>query len=660
MTDLLPFIVIGITTGSVYGLAAMGLVLTYQTSGIFNFAHGAIAAVAAFAFYDLHTLRGLSWPLAVAIAVGILPPVVAVVLERITRALAGGTATTKIVATIGLQLAITGALIAHYGAESLPFPGFLPTNTVDLAGINVGIDQLISAGIAAAGAVGFFLFFRLSSLGVRMRAVVDNPELLAMAGTNPVAVRSWAWLIGTYFAAVSGILLAPQIGLDALLLTLLVVQAYGAAAVGRFSSLPLTYAGGLLIGVLTALATNFVSGSAVLAGLPPAMPFLVLFAVLLLAGKRRLVEIGTGRTNVASAPLLSPRGAAVASLAAVAVGLAIPFLVGPKLPVYANALVFVLIFSSLHLLVRISGQVSLAHAGLVAVGAAAFSHLVAGAGLPWLVSVLGAGLVAVPVGAMVAIPAIRLSGLFLALATFGFTLLLEKVFYRTDVMFGATGDRPAPRPALFEGDFAFYYVLLAFAVAGILLAAIIGRSRLGRLLRALSDSPTTLSTLGLGVNVTRVTVFGISAFIAGVAGALYAAQGHAATGAPFTSYASLTWLAILVLSSGVRSGAPIAAAIGLVVVPAYITNETLIDWLPVAFGIGALLVASREAVAVPQRGGEHATHPSAERAGSRSAERIGAPGPSAARRYAATRTKPLATGRLRLSPALVPSKGDRR
>ncbi|OAH13066.1 branched-chain amino acid ABC transporter permease [Streptomyces jeddahensis] len=642
MNDVLSFVVIGITTGSVYGLAAMGLVLTYKTSGIFNFAHGAIAAVAAFAYYELHVVRGLPRPVALAVAVVVVPPVIALVMERVTRGLAGSTPTTKIVATVGLQLALTMALVAHYGGSGLDFPAFLPTDTVELAGINVGVDQLISASVAAAGALGFFLFFRISPMGVKMRAVVDDPALLALCGTSAFTVRAWAWLIGCWFAAVSGVLLAPQIGLDALLLTLLVVQAYGAAAVGFFSSLPLTYAGGLLIGVLAALATKVVSQSEVLSGLPPALPFLVLFAVLLLAGRGRLLEVGEHRSAPPSPPLMSRTAARVVAVAAVAVAVAVPFLAGTKLPVYSTALVFVLVFSSLHLLVRTSGQVSLAHAALVAVGASAFSHLAVGAGLPWAVAVVLAGAVAVPVGVLVAVPAIRLSGLYLALATFGLGLLLEKVVYGSTWMFGATGTLPATRPALLAGDTAFYYVLLAAAVAGSLLAATIGRSRLGRLLRAMADSPTTLSTLGLGVNVTRVTVFAISAFIAGIAGALHASQGQSATSVPFTSYASLTWLAILVLCSGLRSAAPVAAAVGLVVVPAYITNATVVAWQPVLFGLGALAVAIREAQAAGRRGGEAGT---ATPAASRAGERLGSEGPAAQRLRVAA-----ATGARRAEP----------
>ncbi|MFB9729538.1 ABC transporter permease [Haloechinothrix salitolerans] len=628
MTELMTFVLIGITTGSVYGLAAMGLVLTYKTSGIFNFGHGAIAAAAAFVFYELHTVRGLPWPVALIVAVVALPPMMALVLERITRVLSRGTPTLKIVGTVGLQLAIVGSLLAVYGGSMLDFPAFLPIDTVELLGVLLGVDQLITAGLAAAGAVGFFVFFRMSAMGVRMRAVVDDPDLLSLSGTSPFVVRSWAWLIGTWFAALSGAMLAPTIGLDAMMLTLLVVQAFGAAAVGRFSSLPMTYVGGLLVGVLAALATNFVSGSEILSGLPPAIPFLVLFVVLLVVPRGKLVEIGGHRVAPLSAPLVSTRTARILGLLAIVVGALVPFVVGAKLPVYASALVLVLVFYSLNLLVRTSGQISLAHAGLVAVGSAAFSHLAVGAGLPWLMAVVLAGVVAIPVGALVAVPSIRLSGLYLALATFGFGLLLENVLYRSELMFGPTNTLPAHRPALFEGDTAFYYVLLAFAIGCGVVISMIGRSRLGRLLRALADSPTTLSTLGLGTNVTRMTVFAISAFIAGVAGALWASNGHSATGAPFTSFVSLTWLAILFLHPGTGAAQPIFAATALGVVPAYITNETVNEWTLAFFGIAAVLVAIYESTRTAHRSA--ARHVTAANS-SRAADRLAGTGPAAER-----------------------------
>ena len=617
MSDLMPFIVIGIATGSVYGLAAMGLVLTYKTSGIFNFGHGAIAATSAFAFYQCRVPFGLPWPIALVLAVVVLPPFMALVMERIARVLARGPVTVKIVGTVGVQLAIVGTLLAAYGGSVLDFPDFLPTQTVTLLGVVVAADQLISAGLAAFAAIGFFVFFKTAPLGVQMRAVVDDPDLLSLSGSSPVRVRMWGWLIGTWFAALSGILLAPAIGLDAYLLTLLVVQAFGAAAIGRFSSLPLTYVGGLVVGVLASLSSKLVANSQVLAGLPTSIPFLVLLVALLVTPRRKLVEIGGSKPAPASPPVVTPRTARIAYAATVAFALVVPIVVGPKLPVYSEALVLVLVFYSLHLLVRTSGQISLAHAGLVAVGSAAFSHLAVGAGLPWLLAVVVAGVVAIPVGLLVALPAIRLSGIYLALASFGLVLLLQRVGYRSSWMFGETNTLPAPRPSGFGDDKAFYYLLLLFAVSAGGLIWVIVRTRLGRLLRALGDAPATLSTLGLGINVTRATVFAISAFLAGVGGALYAAQGHSATGVPFDPFVSLLWLAVLYMNPNTGSAQPVFAALALAVAPAYIDNDTVNKWNIAFFGLCAVLVALYEASRTSRRSSDDEL-PS----GSRLADRI--------------------------------------
>src|ERR1700691_3546359 len=102
MQDLLPFIVIGLVSGSVYGLAGTGLVLTYKTSGIFNFAHGSVAALSVFVFYYLRTEEGWPWPLAAVVSILILGPLVGLLLELMARVLADANHVLKIAATVGL------------------------------------------------------------------------------------------------------------------------------------------------------------------------------------------------------------------------------------------------------------------------------------------------------------------------------------------------------------------------------------------------------------------------------------------------------------------------------------------------------------------------------------------------------------------------------
>lgn len=596
MSGLLPFIINGLVTGSVYGLVAMGLVLTYKTTGVFNFAHGAVATGAAYLFFELQSRNSVPWPVALLLTVLLVAGVGAPVMELMGRRLRNVPVATQVVATIGLLLAIQGICVAIFGAVAMSFPSYLSQKTVRLPGVYVGVDQIVVFVVAALLAVALFVFFRRTRAGLSMQAVVDNPDLVGLGGTSPVRVRTIAWAVGLGAAALSGVLLGPSVGLNAPFLTLLVVQAFGAAAVGGFSNLPLVYVGGLALGVPAAIITKYGPGHQWLQGVPSSLPFLFLLAVMLIAPRRLARRAAPARMPSAAGPRPLPvwlrRGGPVVALG---LALAVPGLVGTRLPLYSGGAAYVVLFVSLALLVRTSGQTSLCHAGFMAVGASSFSHFAHGAGLPWGVALLVAGLVAVPVGALVAVPAIRLSGIYLALATFGFGVLLQELAYRQSFMFGRHGPLPVPRPAGFGGDTAFYYVILAVAVLSCLLVTALNRQRLGRLLRALADSPLALSAQGVDVNVTRVIVFCLSAFLAAIAGALLAALSGSVDVAPFDPFQSLLYLAVLAIAGSGQLRAPVIAAVLLAVLPAYLAgSDTVATYEPVAFGVGALAVALAE------------------------------------------------------------------
>jgi branched-subunit amino acid ABC-type transport system permease component len=524
---VLPFLIAGLTTGSVFALAATGLVLTYKTSGIFNFAHGALATASAFLFYFLHQQRGISWPLAAFVCVVIGGPIVGVLLELVARRLQGATLAAKVLATVGVLLVIQGTVQLLYppGVDR-EVQAFLPVHPFTVWGVRITVSQVIIFAASAAVVLTLTAFLRYTRTGLAMRAVVDDPELLDVAGTSPARVRRLAWVIGSTVAAASGVLLAPLLPLDSMGLTFLVVTAFGAAAVGAFTSLPLTYLGALGIGVGEALLQKyFVSSTGITAGLAPSLPFLILFAVLLAAPRLRRPS-GDGfllrRARSAwQAPLRLRAGGSVAVLAVL---VAVPQFAGNHLVNWTSFLAYVVVFLSLGLLVRLSGQVSLAHVSFMAIGVVAFSHLAVDHHWPWLLAVAGAAAITAPVGALLAIPAIRFPGLYLALATMGFGLVLQQMFYSAPFMFGASYPLSVPRPNLswvdLGSDTGYYYVVLAIAVVVAILVAFITRSRLGRLLTAMSDSPTGLAASGASINISRVLVFCASASLAAVAGVL--------------------------------------------------------------------------------------------------------------------------------------------
>ncbi len=598
MNDYLPFIVIGIITGSVYGIAALGLVLTYKTSGVFNFGHGAIAAASAVVFFELHVRQSWPWPLAALVSVVAFGVLAGLLLERMAAGLANATVAYRIIATIGLILIVVAATDLKYGSIPQTFPTFLPTDTAfTISGVSVGWDGVATAVIGLVAVVGLYVFFRVTKLGVAMRAVVDRPELVDLTGESPSRVRRIAWIIGCSFASISGLLLVnTQRTLNIVLLALLVVAAFGAATFGAFRSLPLAYAGGLVLGVTQAVAGKLSAENPSIAGLDTNMPFLFLFVGLLVIPRRKLVELGTRPVRAARARRSPTQGTrafnSAVILAALVGAVLIPQVVGTKLPTWTTAAAMVPLFLSLGLLVRTSGQISLCQIGFAAIGATTFGHML-DKGVPFGFALLLAGLVAVPVGALVAIPAIRLSGLYLALATLGFGILLAQFFYTKDYMFGQSVSIETPRPTFWnlDSDKGYFYLLLAVGIASALLVIAIERSRLGRLLRGMSDSPTALTMLGTSTNVARVLVFCISAFLAGVSGALIAGVFQSVNREPFNYFFSLVVLAVLMIMGRRTVPAAILATIALNVPPAYIDNANTSSVLQLAFGATAIAVA---------------------------------------------------------------------
>jgi ABC-type branched-subunit amino acid transport system ATPase component/branched-subunit amino acid ABC-type transport system permease component len=597
VADLLPFIVIGLTVGSVYGLAATGLVLTYKTSGIFNFAYGALASVSVFIFYELHDVHGWPWPLVGALCVFVLGPVMGILLELLTRQLAMADRTLQIAAMVGLILLVVSFTTVLFSQVSGNFPSFLPTKTVRIASVNVEWGQIITAIVALATTCGLYGFLRFTRRGIELRAVVDDPELLSVQGSDATQVRRLAWMIGSSFAALCGLLIAPNLSLSALVLTLLVVQAFGAAAIGYFSNLPLTYVGGLLLGVAGALATKYVVNVPWLIGLPASLPFIVLFVVLLVTPKNKLVTRSHVIPRSIPRSWHAPVRNRLTSGAAFVVFLCfIPVLVGTSLDNYTTTLVLVILILSLGLLVRTSRQVSLCQYAFAAIGASSMAHFTS-AGIPWLASLVLAALVVIPVGALLAIPAIRLSGVFLALATLGFGIFLEQMAYTQGWMFGPNSNglpTPGPRfnvgPIHVGSDESMYYVVLIFVVIIAVGVAVLSETRLGKLLRAMGDSPLALDTYGLNVSVIRVVVFCISAFIAAIAGALSASVSTFAIGDNFPSFSSITLVVIVIV---VVIGEPWYAFIGaaaLTLVPVYVSGNNVTQFVLSAFAILGVLI----------------------------------------------------------------------
>jgi ABC-type branched-subunit amino acid transport system ATPase component/branched-subunit amino acid ABC-type transport system permease component len=592
VSDFLTFVVAGITVGSVFALVASGLVLTYRTSGVLNFAHGALAIVSVDAYIYFTINLGLPWQAGAALAVVGVGAIAGLLLEPLARCLVRVTPARQVVATIGLLVAIESAstLLGPHLPGSHPhfvLPP-LPGGTVSISGVNVGEDQIIIMGVSLVVGLALWAFLARTRSGLAMRAVVSNPELLDLSGTNPVAVRRRGWMIGAMFAGLSGVLLAlaPTYGLSSGTVNLVVLPSFAAAAMATFTSLPVAYASGLFVGIVSALLTKYDTLSWLL-GLSATSPYVILFvATIALSLGRRGRAAGRPPRPPRRRRAQGPGWIPLVPAAAVAVGMVLaPTWAGFGIGSYTTTLIFAILFLSLGLLLKTGGMACLCQFSFAAVGATSFARLTTHLHLPWFLALLFAVLAAGVAGAVVAVPVIRLSGSYLGLATVAFGFVLADLVYPTNLMFGSSVSAlQASRPQFAGSDNAYYYLVAFFLVLSALAVWVVTRSRLGRLVGGLADSPLALQAQGASTNVTRLLVFVVSAAIAGLAGALLGGLNDYVTSSYFNPEASLTLVAVLFVVRLTDPWDALVAAGVYYFLPEKVSLSQAATWVSFAFG----------------------------------------------------------------------------
>ena len=254
MTELLQFSLFGLMLGCVYAIAAMGLVLTYTVTGVFNFAHGAVGMLAAFAYWELRVRHGVPTPVALAIVLLVLAPAMGLVAERLLRRFRGADYATSLVVTIALTVGLFGLATQVFDpGEARNVPYLFGDHRITVLSVPITYDRIAMVIIALAVAFGLRGLLFGTPLGARMRAVVDDRELARLNGVRSVMIARCSWMIGFMLAALGGVLFAGGENLNAIVLTLLVLNAYGAAMVGRLTNLPMTFVGALFLGLLQEL-----------------------------------------------------------------------------------------------------------------------------------------------------------------------------------------------------------------------------------------------------------------------------------------------------------------------------------------------------------------------------------------------------------------------
>lgn len=619
----------GLVLGSVYAISALGLVLTYSSSRVVNFAHGVTAYAVAVFYHWLNHEQGWGIVPSATVSLLIFAPLLGLFLWAVLfRQLTHAPPAVRFLATVGLWVALPagvrlvfpfsqGETTAPQGIVRLPATIF-HLSAIDLS-VNANQLAVLIGGVVVV--IGLTLLLRATALGLETRATVDSPRSAEISGVNTTFVTAGSWMLGTALAGLAGILLAPLLGLADLEFTLLLVVSLSAAVVGRLSSLPLTFAGALVIGLIQGISVDFLPSHGVLStGFRPSVPFVVMLGCLVVyQGLRRErfevdLRSGAGPPPAPAPPPPTGWRAAVGPLALAVVLFSVPiwlnsFWVG----VVSQGVALAILFLTFTIVTGEGGMLSLVQATLAGVGALTAAALAthstifgvhianpfsSSAGWPIGLAILAGGVVAVPVGLLVASLSLRLGDVYLALATLAFALLVEQLVFAREEFDNFGAGIALSRPVFLGIDFndrtAFFILLGIVFCAVALLVVNLRRATTGLVLASVRSSEQAAATTGVSVVRSKLLTFGLSAFVAGVGGALYAVTIERAAPNSFNVLIGIVWLAI-VATWGVRSvlGALIAGIL-FAVVPQLFAEHLPQSWTDVPtllFGLGAIGLA---------------------------------------------------------------------
>jgi branched-subunit amino acid ABC-type transport system permease component len=257
---LLATLVLGVVQGAVNALLGAGIVAVHRGTGVINFSHGAMAMVSTYVFVTLvdhHAPSFLGIPLAAVVAVLVGIALGVVVDVAVMRPLARQSALVRIIATLGVLYILQSLAIIAWGGATRSVPQLFPSGGHALGPVDISNNEIGILLVAVLLAVALTLFYRRTRFGTAIRAVANSRDAATLVGIRVKWVTAASWALGGATGAVAGILVAPSLGLNSYILTLLVIQGFAAAMTGRFESLALALAGGVGLGVVTSLATTY-------------------------------------------------------------------------------------------------------------------------------------------------------------------------------------------------------------------------------------------------------------------------------------------------------------------------------------------------------------------------------------------------------------------
>lgn len=625
---MLQYILAGLALGSIYAIASAGLVVTFVSAGVFNFAFGSMAYVVARFYYWLNSQHGFSTWTAGMLSILVMAPLMGVFLYSVLfRFIRGKSTLIKLVTTIGLSVALPPIADMIFGTQTITSaPGLasLSDEPYHFLGTPVTTDQVIIYGFLIFTVVAGTAVLRLTDVGLRVRAMVDSEAMTSLSGTSPGRVALGVWAVSSMLAGLAGVLVAPINGLTPLGMTALLAAAIAAVVAARLRSLPGAVFIALAMGVVTDVIQKYLPpNSSFTAAIIPSIPFAFLLAFLIFYVIRSGSvdeEAGAGgpldqAIRPAQDDEAGPGGTAARSgwqsmtglipLAGVA-ALPLIFQGSPYwLGLTALGMCYGITFLTFTIATGEGGMLWLSQIIFAGAGALAAAQFAQNWHLPVLVAIVMGGLLAAVVGAIIGWLTIRLGDLYVGLATLTFGLLVETLIFTRDRFLKGGLGVVMNRPRWAVDDLPFSYLALGVFLILAVLTLNLRRSTSGLALRGVRDSPQAARTLGLSVVQVKVLVGAIAAFVAAVGGGFIAMDVLTAQPPSYATFAGLVWLAVVV-TLGVRSiSAAILGGLAFSLLAGVVSTYFPTRWaeLPaVLFGLGAIGVARHPEGVVVQNG----------------------------------------------------------
>lgn len=580
MTDYLFYLLLGSAAGSIIAALGLGMILTYQASGVVNFAAGSMAMWSTYVYADLrngsypfpipglpdryHFGEDVGYRLALVLALltaGILGFLVYVLIFKPLRQ---APALAKVVASVGLIIVFITLVTRRFEDQSaIRVPNILPREAVTITGdLTVPRDGLWLLLIVVAISGALWLASRYLRLGLAIRASAENEKGALLLGYSPDRLAGVGWVLSSVITSFLAILAAPQLQLNPTIYTFgFLVPALGAALIGKFQFFWPTVITGVLIGMGQSLCTKLQNDISWFPeyGAREGIPFVVIILTMIFLGERLPDR---GAVKMWKLPQVPPaKVTSMSFLGPTLVAVVAVFALGPlwRAAIMTTVIAAVLALS-LVVLTGFGGQTSLSQMAFAGIAGFALSKLAMQYDIPFPIAPLLAALAATLFGLIVGIPALRVRGTNLAIVTLAGGVTIAEFIFKNPWVIGdiSTGGAKVPNPSIAGWDFGLVYgdkvsrpifavfLILVLALLGLLVANI-RRSGSGRVMLAVRDNERAAAAIGIDVTRVKMTMFAASSFIAGVGGTLVAYRFGSVSDLSYGVIASLTALSVAYL-----------------------------------------------------------------------------------------------------------------